>query len=86
VAGTGVGGAPAGGAEASAVTGLSADAKDVYLQAVAHGTQNIFLVGALCAAVAFLAAVFIEEIPLRGAPGSAQNTAKEAGGQSAVTT
>jgi len=44
-----------------------------YLQAVAHGSQQIFLVGALCAAAALLAAVFIKEVPLRKPPTANQN-------------
>jgi EmrB/QacA subfamily drug resistance transporter len=66
-------GAPAEGGhtDASAVEGMSGAAKDAYLHAVAHGTQQIFLVGAPCAAAAFVAAVFIKEVPLRGKPGSA---------------
>ncbi|MEU2623760.1 MDR family MFS transporter [Streptomyces sp. NPDC007157] len=56
--------------------GVSRAAKDAYLHAVAHGTQQIFLVGALCAAAAFAAAVFIEEVPLRGKPGSAPKPPK----------
>ncbi|MFI9761334.1 MDR family MFS transporter [Streptomyces sp. NPDC051963] len=66
-------GAPAEGGhtDTSAVEGMSRTAKDAYLHAVAHGTQQIFLVGALCAAAAFVAAVFIKEVPLRGKPGSA---------------
>ncbi|MFG2350237.1 MDR family MFS transporter [Streptomyces phaeochromogenes] len=57
--------------DTSAVEGMSGAAKDAYLHAVAHGTQQIFLVGALCAAAAFVAALFIKETPLRGKPDSA---------------
>ncbi|MFD3376642.1 MULTISPECIES: MDR family MFS transporter [unclassified Streptomyces] len=57
--------------DTSAVEGLSGAAKDAYLHAVADGTQQIFLVGALCAAAAFVAAIFIKETSLRGSPGSA---------------
>jgi EmrB/QacA subfamily drug resistance transporter len=66
-------GAPAEGGHTDtlAVEGMSGAAKDAYLHAVAHGTQQIFLVGALCAAAAFVAAIFIEEVPLRGKPGNA---------------
>ncbi|MCU1651744.1 MAG: putative transrane efflux protein, partial [Pseudonocardia sp.] len=59
LAGTGVGNASvgeSGAAGSTTVAGMSAPAKDAYLHAVAHGTQQIFLVGALCAAAAFLAA------------------------------
>lgn len=54
---------------------MSRAAKDAYLQAVAHGTQQIFLVGAVCAAVALIAATLIKEVPLRAKPGS-QSPAK----------
>jgi len=81
LAGTGAGNAPIGegGATGSSATaGMSAQAKDAYLHAVTHGTQQIFLVGALCGAVAFLAAVFIKETPLRGKPAPSQHAKKEA--------
>jgi hypothetical protein len=80
LAGTGVGNASVGESGAAGSTteaGMSAPAKDAYLHAVAHGTQQIFLVGALCAAAAFLAAVFIKETPLRGKPAPNQDTEKE---------
>ncbi|MFI6316290.1 MDR family MFS transporter [Nonomuraea sp. NPDC050556] len=38
------------------------------LQAVANGTQNIFLLAAVACAVAFVAALLVREVPLRGAP------------------
>ena len=79
LAGTG-GNAPAGEGGAtgsSAVAGMSAQAKNAYLDAVSHGTQQIFLVGALCAAIAFLAAVFIKETPLRGKAAPSQSAKRE---------
>ena len=63
--------------ESSAAHGASRAAQDTYLHAVTHGIQQIFLVGALCAAAAFLAAVFIQEVPLRKPPTGNQNTSKE---------
>jgi MFS family permease len=80
LAGTGVGNASvgeSGAAGSTTVAGRSAPAEDAYLHAVAHGTQQIFLVGALCAAAAFLAAVFIKESPLRGKPAPNQDTERE---------
>ena len=80
LAGTGAGNAPVGeggAAGSSGVAGMSAQAKDAYLHAVAHGTQQIFLVGALCAAAAFLAAVFIKETPLRGKPAAPSQDAEK---------
>jgi len=58
--------------------GASQAAESAYLHAVTHGTQQIFLVGALCAAAAFLAAVFIQELPLRKPATGNQDAAKEA--------
>ena len=80
LAGTSLGNASvgeSGAAGSTTVAGMSAQAKDAYLHAVAHGTQQIFLVGALCASAAFLAAVFIKETPLRGRPAPNQDTEKE---------
>ena len=57
--------------------GTSRAARSAYLHAVAHGSQQIFLVGALCGAAAFLAAVFIQEVPLRAKPSPSQQTAGE---------
>jgi MFS family permease len=61
----------------SATHGVSQAATDAYLHAVAHGTQQIFLVGTLCAAAAFLAAVFIQEVPLSRQPTGNQGTAND---------
>ena len=72
----GTGASASGTADLSA---MSAKARDAYLHAVAHGTQQIFLVGALCAAAAFLAAVFIKETPLRGKPTAPKSGAPQAG-------
>ncbi len=76
------GGAPIEGArpDVPAATGMSQAAKDAYPQAVAHGMQQIFLIGALCAAAAFVAAVFIKEVPLRGKPSGGQQPVKKAAG------
>ncbi|ROQ63048.1 EmrB/QacA subfamily drug resistance transporter [Streptomyces sp. 840.1] len=61
--------------------GSTQAAKDTYLHAAAHGTQQIFLVGAVCAAVAFVVALFIQEVALRSGPGKkpAPTTEKPAG-------
>ncbi|MFJ6901990.1 MDR family MFS transporter [Streptomyces hokutonensis] len=71
-------GAPAGGgnADTAATHAMSQAAKDAYVHSVAHGTQQIFLVGAVCAVAALVAAVFIEEVPLRGKSTTGQPTEK----------
>jgi len=48
--------------------------RDAYLRAVANGTQQIFLIGALCAAAAFVASVFIQQVPLRSQPSAPDKT------------
>ncbi|MFE1146258.1 MDR family MFS transporter [Streptomyces albidoflavus] len=54
---------------AGAVAGGAGDA--AHVAAVAHATHLIFLTGALIALAALVAAVFLEEVPLRGKPGAA---------------
>jgi hypothetical protein len=68
---------PATAGESSSAHGASQAAEDAYLHATTHGIQQIFLVGAVCAAAAFLAAVFIQEVPLRKPPTGNQSTPKE---------
>ncbi|MEV5752057.1 MDR family MFS transporter [Actinoallomurus sp. NPDC052308] len=58
------------------VAHMTAAAKDAYLHAVAHATHQIFLVGAAIAAVGLIAAIAIEEVPLRAKPGSGPAPAK----------
>ncbi|NSC25647.1 MFS transporter [Streptomyces albus subsp. chlorinus] len=57
-----------------------AGAKDVYLQAVATGTSHIFLTTAILCALAFLAALFVIEVPLKkaGPPTSSTGSSKSA--------
>jgi EmrB/QacA subfamily drug resistance transporter len=56
---------------------LPATVKDAYLHAVAGGTHQVFLWGALIAALGFVAAWFVKEVPLRGA-GAPQPAAEDA--------
>lgn len=72
----GNGAAPAEGGHAD-THAVSQAAKDAYAHSVAHGTQQIFLVGAVCAVAALVAAVFIEEVPLRGKSTTDQPTWKQ---------
>lgn len=58
------------GAEAgpAALHHLPAGAKDAYLQAVTTGTSHIFLTAAILCALAFVAALFVIEVPLKAGP------------------
>jgi EmrB/QacA subfamily drug resistance transporter len=49
---------------------LPAAVKDAYLHAVANGTHQVFFWGALIAALGFVAAWFVKEVPLKGAGAS----------------
>ncbi|AEW94971.1 exporter [Streptantibioticus cattleyicolor NRRL 8057 = DSM 46488] len=49
------------------VAHMPAPVKDAYFHAVVSGTHAVFLWGAVTAALAFVAALFVKEIPLRGA-------------------
>ncbi|MBD0740475.1 transporter [Streptomyces sp. CBMA29] len=51
--------------------GAGGAGRDAYLRSVATGTHQIFLAAAAVCAAAFLAALFVEEVPLRGKPGTA---------------
>ncbi|MET7517863.1 MDR family MFS transporter [Streptomyces sp. NPDC005480] len=46
---------------------LPAVARDAYQHAVSAGTHSAFLLGSIIAVVALIAAVFVKEVPLRGA-------------------
>lgn len=50
-----------------ALRNLSAGAKDAYLTAVTDGTSHIFLTAAIVCACAFVAALFVIEVPLKKA-------------------
>ncbi|MET9761741.1 MDR family MFS transporter [Streptomyces sp. NPDC006372] len=63
---------------ASALAQLPAQTKDAYLESVASGTQHIFLLAACLCATAFVAALFIKEIPLRGKPTTPRPAAEQA--------
>ncbi|MEY9930723.1 EmrB/QacA subfamily drug resistance transporter [Catenulispora sp. GP43] len=79
------GGAPSeGGSGGSATEHMSHAAREAYLQAAAHGTQEIFLVGALCAVAAFVSALCIKETPLRAGPGQPAKPATDDSAPAAV--
>ncbi|MFF1358985.1 MDR family MFS transporter [Streptomyces sp. NPDC058297] len=46
---------------------LPAVVRDAYLHAVSAGTHSAFLLGSIVAVLALIAAVFVKEVPLRGA-------------------
>ncbi|MFE4257945.1 MDR family MFS transporter [Streptomyces sp. NPDC056883] len=54
-------------ADPNALRDLPVGAKDAYLGAFATGTSHIFLTAAILCALAFLAAVFVIEVPLKKA-------------------
>ncbi|MEU2281884.1 MDR family MFS transporter [Streptomyces sp. NPDC013178] len=62
---------------ASALAKLPAQTKDAYLEAVASGTQHIFLLAACLCATAFVAALLIKEVPLRGKPTAPKPAAEQ---------
>ncbi|MGP3971637.1 MDR family MFS transporter [Streptomyces sp. 6N223] len=51
---------------ADAMAALPAPAREAYQYAVSSGTQAAFLLGAVVAVAAFVAALFVREVPLRG--------------------
>ncbi|MFF8321853.1 MDR family MFS transporter [Streptomyces bobili] len=53
--------------DAASLAKLPAPAREAYQFAVSDGTHAAFVLGALVAVVALVAAVFVKEVPLRGA-------------------
>ncbi|MEU0118293.1 MDR family MFS transporter [Streptomyces bobili] len=53
--------------DAASLARLPAPAREAYQFAVSDGTHAAFVLGALVAVVALVAAVFVKEVPLRGA-------------------
>lgn len=65
--------------DAASLAKLPVAAREAYQYAVASGTHSAFLLGAVVSVVALVAAVFVKEVPLRGAGGpSAEGSAGEA--------
>jgi EmrB/QacA subfamily drug resistance transporter len=67
--------------DAASLAKLPAQAREAYQYAVSAGTHSAFLLGAAVAVVALVAAVFVKEVPLRGAGGP--KPAEEAAGDAA---
>ncbi|MFI6093355.1 MDR family MFS transporter [Streptomyces sp. NPDC051218] len=53
--------------DADSLRQLAAPVRDAYQHAVSAGTHSAFLLGAVIGVVALVAAVFVKEVPLRGA-------------------
>ncbi|MFE9764935.1 MDR family MFS transporter [Streptomyces sp. NPDC005808] len=53
--------------DAASLAKLPAPAREAYQYAVSSGTHSAFLLGAAVAVVALLAALFVKEVPLKGA-------------------
>ncbi|MDX2824653.1 MDR family MFS transporter [Streptomyces ipomoeae] len=68
--------------DAASLAKLPEPVREAYQFAVASGTHGAFLLGAGVAVVALVAAVFVKEVPLRGAggPGSAGASAEDGAG------
>ncbi|WP_107081665.1 MDR family MFS transporter [Streptomyces sp. SBT349] len=55
--------------DADSLAALPAVVRETYQHAVASGTHTAFLLGSAAALVAFVLALFVKEVPLRGGPG-----------------
>lgn len=68
--------------DAASLAKLPAAAREAYQFAVSSGTHSAFLLGAVVAVVALVAAVFVKEVPLKGA-GSSKAAEEGAAGDAA---
>ncbi|MEU9292028.1 MDR family MFS transporter [Streptomyces sp. NPDC048275] len=57
--------------DAASLAKLPAEAREAYQHAVSSGTHSAFLLGAVVAVAVLVAAVFVKEVPLRGAGSAA---------------
>jgi hypothetical protein len=64
--------------DAASLAKLPAAAREAYQYAVSSGTHSAFLLGAVVALGALVAAVFVKEVPLRGAGAPAADEAEGA--------
>ncbi|MET8697438.1 MDR family MFS transporter [Kitasatospora sp. NPDC004723] len=69
----------------AALKALPAPVQDAYHHAVANGMHTVFLWGAAVAVIAVAAAVFMREVPLRGAGGPAEDAEGGEGKKGAAT-
>ncbi|MGX1271551.1 MDR family MFS transporter [Streptomyces phaeoluteigriseus] len=63
--------------DAASLAKLPAPAREAYQFAVSDGTHAAFVLGAVVAVVALVAAVFVKEVPLRGAEPKPENSPDE---------
>ncbi len=64
---------------AESLAALPAPAREAYQFAVASGTHESFLIGAVLAVIALVAALFVTEVPLRSGPAGPADEARAAG-------
>ncbi|ANH92738.1 MULTISPECIES: MDR family MFS transporter [unclassified Streptomyces] len=64
--------------DAASLAKLPAAAREAYQHAVSSGTHSAFLLGSVVGVVALIAAVFVKEVPLKGAGPAPAETAVEA--------
>ncbi|MFF2657197.1 MDR family MFS transporter [Kitasatospora sp. NPDC058032] len=69
----------------AALKALPAPVQDAYHHAVANGMHTVFLWGAAVAVIAVAAAVFMREVPLRGAGGPSEDAEGGEGKKGAAT-
>ncbi len=60
--------------DAKSLAKLPAVAREAYQHAVSSGIHSAFLLGAVVAIVALVAAVFVKEVPLKGAGPKAEGS------------
>jgi hypothetical protein len=66
--------------DAASLAKLPAVAREAYQHAVSSGTHSAFLLGSVVAVVALVAAVFVKEVPLKGAGPAAAKPVEDAAG------
>ncbi|WP_369261076.1 MDR family MFS transporter [Streptomyces sp. R35] len=71
--------------DAASLAKLPAPAREAYQFAVSSGTHSAFLLGSVVAVVALVAAVFVKEVPLKGAGAAAAEPGEGAVRDSAAT-
>ncbi|MYR56337.1 DHA2 family efflux MFS transporter permease subunit [Streptomyces sp. SID625] len=64
--------------DAASLAKLPAAAREAYQHAVSSGTHSAFLLGSVVGVLALIAAVFVKEVPLKGAGPAPAETAVEA--------
>jgi MFS family permease len=70
--------------DAASMARLPEAAQEAYKHAVSSGTHSAFLLGAAVAAVALVAAVFVKEVPLKGAAPQAGENVEDVPSKGAV--